>query len=96
MQERAMREDGESYLSGSTIAPWTAVSLRGLWTEPEIALFLKTGANAHAAAYGSMTEVVHGRTQYFTDDDLNASRAFLEIACEGRSAKAAAPAEVPS
>lgn len=94
MQERAMREDGKAYLSGSTIPPWRAVSLRNLWSEPEIAQFLKTGANAHAAAYGSMTEVVHGSTQYFTDDDRSAVAHFLKSLAKGEaSPKAATPTE---
>ncbi len=78
MQEAATQADGKSFLSGSTIPPWRAVSLRHLWSEPEIAEFLKTGVNAHAAAYGDMTEVVHDSTQYFTDDDLGAVGHFLK------------------
>ncbi len=77
MQEMATREDGKSFLSGSTIPPWHAVSLRNLWSEEQIAQFLKTGINDHAAAYGNMTEVVHGSTQNFSGEDLGAVAHFL-------------------
>jgi thiosulfate dehydrogenase len=78
MQEVTTTADIKSYLSGSTIGRWRAVSLRNLWSEQEIAEFLKTGANAHAAAYGNMTQVVHDSTQHFSNDDLAAVGHFLK------------------
>ncbi len=90
LQEASTHEDDKSYLSGSTIAHWRAVSLRSLWSEEEIARFLKTGINAHVAAYGSMTEVVSDSTQYFTDEDLAAVAHFLKSL--GKSEASSEPA----
>ena len=95
MQETATSEDGKSYLSGSTIAPWHAVSLRNLWSEKEVVQFLKTGANAHAAAYGNMTEVVHDSTQYYTDADLAAVAHFLKSLSTGEAAPTIAAEAIP-
>jgi thiosulfate dehydrogenase len=83
MQEKAMAEDGKSFLAGSTLPPWHAVTLRDLWAEPDIVQFLKTGGNTHAMAYGNMTEVVHYSTQYFSDDDLQAVAHFLKSLSPG-------------
>lgn len=80
-EEKAMSEagpGGKNFLAGSTVEAWRAVDLRNLWAAPEIAQFLKTGHNAHAAAYGSMTEVVHFSTQFFADSDLAAMAAYLK------------------
>ena len=95
MQETATSEDGKSYLSGSTIAPWRAVGLRNLWSEKEVVQFLKTGANAHAAAYGNMTEVVHDSTQYYTDADLAAVAHFLKSLSTGEAAPTIAAEAIP-
>ncbi len=80
MQEKAtdgQSAQGEAFLAGAVIENWYAPSLRGLWSAPEMVDFLGKGFNRHAAAYGSMTEVVHVSTQYFTADDLNAVAAYL-------------------
>lgn len=69
--------DGAAYLSGATLDAWHAPSLRGGWTAREFARFLKTGRNEHAAAYGSMTEVIHFSTQQLSDDDLAAVGEYL-------------------
>ncbi|MHB1677452.1 MAG: c-type cytochrome [Sulfuriferula sp.] len=80
-QEKAMNQDGPDgkyFLAGSTVEAWRAVGLRDLWTAPEITQFLKSGQNSHAAAYGSMTEVIHFSTQFFTDSDLAAMAEYLK------------------
>ena len=92
-QEKATSADGSSgndYLSGATVDAWHAPSLRELWSAPDIARFLKTGRNGHAAAYGSMAEVVHFSTQQFSDDDLAAMAEYLTSLS---SHPAASPAE---
>ena len=89
MQEKALSDDGEYYLAGATLSPWRAVSLRNLWTEPEIVEFLKTGGNGRAMAYGSMTEVVHDSTQYFSEADLQAVAHYLKSLSPGGGAPAA-------
>ena len=80
MQEKTMSQDGDAgkyYLTGSTIEAWHAVNLRNHWEKPEIAKFLKVGHNSHAAAYGTMSEVVHFSTQHFSDSDLAAIGEYL-------------------
>jgi alcohol dehydrogenase (quinone), cytochrome c subunit len=83
-QELAVRNGpGGEFLSGSELEGWYAKSLRqeagGLagWTQQEIADFLKTGRNAHTAAFGSMAEVVQHSAQHLSDADASAIAAFL-------------------
>ena len=97
MQEATTRPDSPSYLSGSTIPPWHAVGLRNLSSAEQIARFLKTGVDDHAAAYGPMTEVVSGSTQYFADADLSAVAQFLTSLStrKGASTVASSPGSVP-
>lgn len=85
MQEKAMTpEGGADYLAGAEIDGWLAKSLRGgddglgKWTEADIAEFLKTGRNAHTAAFGGMTEVVTHSTQHMPDTDVAAIAHFLK------------------
>ncbi len=94
MQELTTREDGKSFLSGSTIAPWRSISLRRFTSEPEIAKLLKTGVNGHAAAFGAMTEVIANSTQYFTDEDLAATAHFLKSLAPTNAAPENAPVTV--
>lgn len=85
-QEKALSQDGADgkyFLAGSTVEAWRAVGLRDLWAAPDIAQFLKTGHNGNAAAYGSMTEVVHFSTQFFTDSDLAAMADYLKSLSPG-------------
>ncbi|HUO53435.1 MAG TPA: c-type cytochrome [Rhodoblastus sp.] len=77
MQEKATSNDSPSFLAGSTLTPWRAISLRNLTSEDDIVELLKTGANAHATAFGPMTEVIHHSTQHFTDEDLRAVARYL-------------------
>ena len=83
-QEKALENGpGGEFLSGSNIDGWYAKSLRredvGLasWSQAEIADFLKTGRNAHTAAFGSMAEVVEHSGQHFNDADASAIAAYL-------------------
>lgn len=99
-QEKTMGQtgkDGNLFLAGSTVDAWHAVNLRGIWTEPAIVEFLKTGRNEHATAFGTMTEVIGMSTQHFTDDDLSAIAVYLKsLPSNGKSepAKVAAPQPV--
>jgi alcohol dehydrogenase (quinone), cytochrome c subunit len=92
-QEKALSDrQGTVFLSGAVVDGWFAKSLRsdsvaglGSWSRQDIAAFLKTGRNAHSAAFGSMTEVVQDSTQYLNDGDLNAIAAYLKSMSTGRS-----------
>ncbi|RBP16831.1 thiosulfate dehydrogenase [Roseiarcus fermentans] len=86
MQEVTTRPEDAAYLSGATVPPWYAVSLRNAWRPDAIAQFLKTGVNGHAAAFGSMTEVVTDSTQYVSDADLAAVAGFLASLSTGSGA----------
>lgn len=64
---------------------WYAPSLRGErraglggWSEDDIVVYLKTGANARTAAAGPMAEVVTKSTRYFSDADLAAVATYLK------------------
>jgi mono/diheme cytochrome c family protein len=50
----------------------------GRWSEQDIAGFLKTGANAHASAFGSMTSVINNSTQMLSDADIAAMARYLK------------------
>jgi thiosulfate dehydrogenase len=80
-QEKSLADDGSDdgnpFLSGSSIDAWHAPDLRGLWSPDQIQRFLKTGSNDHATAFGSMAEVVHHSSQHFSDTDLSAIADFL-------------------
>jgi thiosulfate dehydrogenase len=80
-QEKAMSEadgKGKHFLAGETVESWRALSLRGLWTVEDTALFLKTGQNRFATASGNMTEVIHHSTQHVKDEDLVAIATYLK------------------
>ncbi len=80
-QEKAMSDagdDGKYFLAGADVENWRAVDLRSLWTGPEIAAFLKSGQNDRATAFGSMTEVIHHSSQYFTPGDLAAIGEYID------------------
>ncbi len=99
-QEKTMSADGADgglFLAGGSLVAWYAPSLRNLWPAPEIAQFLQTGRNRHAAAYGSMTEVVHFSTQHLADTDLAAMAEYLNSLSSNEPApppsSAASPAQ---
>lgn len=84
-QEKALDEGGAAFLSGAPIDNWFASNLTGehntglgRWSEADIAQFLKTGANRHATAFGSMVSVINHSTQALTDDDLTAMSRYLK------------------
>lgn len=85
-QELALGDTGSgTFLSGGVVEHWLAQNLRGdpvdglgAWHTDEIVSFLKSGRNAHSAAFGSMSEVVEDSTQYMSDADLQAVAAYLK------------------
>ncbi|MBS1160076.1 MAG: cytochrome c [Proteobacteria bacterium] len=86
-QEKAMSEAGNAgqhFLAGETVESWRALSLRGLWTVEDTALFLKSGQNRFATAAGNMAEVIHHSTQHVKDDDLRAIATYLKSLPPGR------------
>ena len=100
-QEKAMSQAGKNgnlFLAGSTVDAWHAVNLRGIWTEPAIVEFLKTGRNQHATAFGTMTEVIGQSTQHFSDADLQSLAVYLKSLTVApgtpTATKAAAPVPV--
>ena len=71
-------------LQGSVLQGWTAPDITGGqgslhdWTAEDIATYLKTGHNRHAAAAGLMGEVVDLSTSKLTDSDVNAIAVYLK------------------
>jgi alcohol dehydrogenase (quinone), cytochrome c subunit len=92
-QEKALDESGHLYLTGGPVDNWFASNLTGdhnaglgRWSEADLAQFLKTGANQHASAFGSMTSVINNSTQALTDADLAAIARYLKsLPSEGGS-----------
>jgi mono/diheme cytochrome c family protein len=86
LQEKALGDaDGSAFLSGNQIDGWVANNLRGdpvdglgSWSREHIVAFLKSGRNAHSAAFGGMADVVGQSTQHMSDADLNAIAAYLK------------------
>ncbi len=83
--EKALDESGADYLTGAPLDGWFASNLTGehnvglgRWSHDEFAQFLKTGANRHASAFGSMTAVINNSTQALTDTDVGAIAAYLK------------------
>ncbi|WP_144147227.1 cytochrome c [Paraburkholderia sp. BCC1884] len=84
-QEKALDESGRAYLSGGPVDNWFASNLTGdhnaglgRWSDADIGQFLKTGANQHASAFGSMTSVINNSTQSMTDADVGAIARYLK------------------
>jgi alcohol dehydrogenase (quinone), cytochrome c subunit len=84
-QEKALDESGSAFLTGGVLDNWFAANLTGdhnaglgRWSEADVAQFLKTGANQHASAFGSMTSVINNSTQAMTDADVAAMAAYLK------------------
>jgi thiosulfate dehydrogenase len=87
-QEKAMSQDGakgDLYLAGETVDVWRAPSLRNLWTVPDTVEILKTGQNRFGSVSGSMVEVIHNSTQYFSDQDLLAIASYLKSLPPGKN-----------
>ena len=84
-QEKALDESGSAYLTGALLDGWFAANLTGdhntglgRWSEQDLSAFLKTGANAHASAFGSMTSVINNSTQAMNDSDVAAMSRYLK------------------
>jgi mono/diheme cytochrome c family protein len=84
-QEKALDESGGAWLTGGVLDGWFAANLTGegnvglgRWSQAELLTFLKTGANAHASAFGSMTDVINNSTQAMNDQDLAAISGYLK------------------
>jgi alcohol dehydrogenase (quinone), cytochrome c subunit len=84
-QEKGLDESSSAYLTGGLLDNWFASNLTGehntglgRWSEQDIATFLKTGSNAHASAFGSMTSVINNSTQALTDTDITAMASYLK------------------
>jgi len=83
--EKALDAGSPDYLAGALLDGWYAPSLRGdantgisRWSEEEVVTFLKTGRNAHAVVFGSMTDAFNNSTQFMRDDDLRAIARYLK------------------
>ncbi|ORN03013.1 cytochrome c [Pantoea septica] len=83
--EKALDARSPDYLAGALLDGWYAPSLRGdastgisRWSEEEVVTFLKTGRNAHAVVFGSMTDAFNNSTQFMRDDDLRAIAHYLK------------------
>jgi mono/diheme cytochrome c family protein len=84
-QEKATDESGSAWLTGGLLDNWFASNLTGeqnvglgRWSQAELSTFLKTGANAHASAFGSMTDVINNSTQAMNDEDIAAMSHYLK------------------
>jgi mono/diheme cytochrome c family protein len=86
MQLKAIsRAAGADYLSGVVIETYFAPSLRTAgagslrdWSEDELAEFLRTGANSHGIAFGSMSDVIIHSTQYMSEADARSTAHYLK------------------
>ena len=84
-QEKALNERGTAFLGGAALDGWFASNLTGdsntglgRWSEEDVALFLRTGANRQATAFGPMTDVINHSTQYLSDADRAAMARYLK------------------
>jgi mono/diheme cytochrome c family protein len=84
-QEKAQDESNGAWLTGGPLDGWFAANLTGeknvglgRWSDAELTAFLKTGANAHASAFGSMTDVINNSTQAMNDLDLATMSTYLK------------------
>lgn len=97
-QEKALDERGAAFLGGAPLDGWFASNLTGdsntglgRWSEEDVALFLKIGANGHATAFGPMTDVINHSTQYLSDADRAAMARYLKSLGPTRGASDGAP-----
>jgi mono/diheme cytochrome c family protein len=72
-------------LHGATLQGWFAPDLAGNkrsglgnWSSDDIVAYLKSGQNAHAAATGTMAQVIEDSTSQMHDDDLKAIATYLK------------------
>ena len=93
--------DKESrHLKGGNLENWSAPDIRGgrhggleHWDEDDIVEFLRTGRNAHTAAFSVMAEVIELSTQHLTDADLRAIAVYLNALDSDEASASAAPSE---
>ena len=86
MQLKALRRsDGPPYLAGAVIESYFAPSLRSDgagsledWNEDQLVQFLRTGTNAAAAAFGSMSDVIIHSTQFLSEADAKSTAQYLK------------------
>jgi mono/diheme cytochrome c family protein len=97
MQVKATnRAGGAAYLSGAVIESYFAPSLQAEgpgsladWNEEELADFLRTGANTHGIAFGSMSDVIIHSTQYLSEADaLSAAHYLKSLGSQGPEVQA--------
>jgi alcohol dehydrogenase (quinone), cytochrome c subunit len=76
---------GHSYLTGAVIENYFAPSLRSNgvgsirdWSVEELVRFLRTGTNARAAAFGSMSDVIIHSTQFLSEADATSTAKYLK------------------
>ncbi|PWD87778.1 c-type cytochrome [Ignatzschineria cameli] len=83
-QEVALSNDSDLFLSGALIDGWRAKSLRGeaqglkMWSQEDLVEFLKTGRTDRIIAFGAMADVIEHSSQYWSDQDLAATAAYLK------------------
>jgi mono/diheme cytochrome c family protein len=72
-------------LQGAALQGWFAPDLTGdkrsglgAWSSDDIVAYLKSGQNAHAAATGTMAQVIADSTSQMRDDDLKAIATYLK------------------
>jgi mono/diheme cytochrome c family protein len=67
-----------------TVRLWASANLTpapsglGAWSLDAIALYLKTGHSARAAAFGPMSEVIGNSTSHLSDNDIHAIAVYLK------------------
>jgi alcohol dehydrogenase (quinone), cytochrome c subunit len=84
-QEKALTEKSDHFLSGEVLEGWSATNLRGdhntglgRWSEGDILVYLKTGANQHSSAFGTMTPVINNSTEGMSVEDLTGISRYLK------------------
>lgn len=84
-QEKALDQSDDDFLSGAKVEHWFASNLTGnhntglgRWSLEDVQTFLRTGANKHATAFGSMTEVIINSTQWLSERDTRAMATYLK------------------
>jgi len=84
-QEKALDETRKKFLTGATLEGWSASNLAGdhnaglgRWSEGDITIYLKYGANQHSSSFGTMTTVINNSTEAMTTPDLAAISKYLK------------------
>ncbi|WP_339109742.1 c-type cytochrome [Thioclava sp. GXIMD4216] len=85
---------GDRFLAGAEVEHWNAVSLRNLWSVPDMVELLKTGQNRFGTVSGSMVDVISHSTQHISDADLTAMAVYMDSLPSGAAVRQAD--EVPT